>query len=194
MRRSTSQPTPKRRCSGAPDLRIAAARLRSAALDVRLARNGRLPALAVAAYAAKDIGDGPDALRPAELGVGVSLEIAIPLRTARGEIATARAVERRVGHERRFLGERVSVEVGTAFADMVAANKRAAIAARQAALAEEIAAAERARFALGDSNILVVNLREEVAADAAAAAVDAVADHHKARARYDVATGVLPRS
>jgi len=172
-----------------PDLRIAAARLRSAALDVRLARNGRLPSLAVQAYAAKDLGDGPDVLRPAELGIGASLEIPIPLRTARGELATARANGRRIADERRFLGERVRVDVGTAHADMQAAHKRAAIAARQAKLAEEIATAERERFALGDSNILVVNLREEAAADAAAAAVDAVADERKARARYDFSTG-----
>jgi outer membrane protein TolC len=177
-----------------PDLRIAAARLRAAALDVRLARNGRLPALAVQGYAAKDVGNGPEVLRPAELGVGISFEIPIPLRTARGEIASANAVSRRIADERRFLTERVTVEVRTAHADMRAAHERAVIAAKQAKLAEEIAAAERQRLALGDSNILVVNLREEAAADAAAAAVDALADHRKARARYHVATGVPPRS
>lgn len=177
-----------------PELRIAAARVRAAELDIRLARNGRLPSLAVQAYAAKDLGDGPAVLQPAELGVGVSLEIPIPLRTARGELATARAAGRRIADERRFLGERVTVEVRTAHADMQAAHRRAAIAARQARLAEQIAVAERERLALGDSNILVVNLREEAAADAAAAAVDAVADHRKAQARYHVAIGEAPRS
>ncbi|MBC8068152.1 MAG: TolC family protein [Deltaproteobacteria bacterium] len=177
-----------------PELRVAAARLRAAELDVRLARNGRLPALAVQGYAAKDIGDGPEVLRPAELGIGATLEIPIPFRTARGELATARATAGRLGDERRFLAERVTVEVHSAHADMTAALARATIAGRQADLAEQLADAERDRFALGDSNILLVNLREESAADAAASAVDATADYHKSRARYQVATGMMPRS
>lgn len=175
-----------------PDVRIAGARLRIAAIDVRLARNSRLPALGVQTYAAKDLGDGPDSLRPAELGVGVGFEIPIPLRTARGDLAAARAVERRIGHERRFLLERVGVEIRAAHADTVAAHRRAEIATRQASLAERLAEAERQRLALGDSTVLVVNLREEAAADAAAAAIDAVAEYRRAHARYRVATGRTP--
>lgn len=75
---------------------------------------------------------------------------------------------------------------------MAAAHRRAEIAARQIELAERLAEAERQRLALGDSTILVVNLREEAAADAAASAIDASADYHKSRARYQVATGRVP--
>lgn len=175
-----------------PDLRIAAARLRVAAVDVRLAGNQRLPALGLQGYAAKDVGTGAAALRPAELGVGVVFELPIPLRTARGELAVARAVERRIGDERRFLFERAEVEIRSAYAEMSAAHRRSEIAARQASLAERLAQAERDRLLLGDSTILFVNLREEAAADAAAAAIDAAADFRKSRARYHVATGVPP--
>lgn len=175
-----------------PDVRIASARLRIAAIDVRLARNSRLPALGVQTYAAKDLGDGPGSLRPAELGVGVGFEIPIPLRTARGDLAAARAVERRIGHEQRFLLERVGVEIRAAHADTLAAHRRAEIATRQAGLAERLAEAERQRLGLGDSTVLIVNLREEAAADAAASAIDAVADYRRAHARYRVATGRTP--
>ncbi len=175
-----------------PDLEIAALRIQVVDVDIRVARNARLPSLGAQAYAAKDIGDGPASITPAEVGVGLALELPIPLRTARGELATATAQSRRLTEERRFLRDRVEVEVRSAHAEMSASRRRAQIAGRQADLAETLAEAERSRLGLGDSNILVVNLREEAAADAAASAIDAIADYRKARARYQVATGVLP--
>jgi hypothetical protein len=47
----------------------------------------------------------------------------------------------------------------------------------RAELAEQLADAERQRFALGDSTILIVNVREDAAADVAAARVE----YHEAR-------------
>ncbi len=177
-----------------PEVAAAEQRRRNAELDARLARNQRLPVLGAQAYVAKDLGEAPPDLSPVELGVGVVFEVPIALRTARGDAQVARADLRRVAHEQRFLAERIAVEVKNAHVEMTAARRRAELAQTQADLAEQLAEAERARFALGDSTILFVNLREEAAADAAASHVDALADYRKARARYQVATGRPPRS
>lgn len=175
-----------------PDARILAAQQRIAEIDVRLRRNGRLPSMSALGYAAKDIGDGPAVLRPVEIGVGVLFEIPIGLRTARGDYAEARAVARRIAAERSFLAERIAVEIKSAHAEMIAAKRTADAVVEQAALAETVAEAERDRLALGDSNVLLVNLREEAAADAAAAVVDALSDFGRATARFRVSTGRLP--
>lgn len=177
-----------------PEVALIEQRRRNAELDARLARNQRLPSLAAQAYVAKDLGDAPPEISPVELGVGVVFEIPVALRTARGDAQIARADLRRVAHEQRFLAERIAVEVKNAHVEMTAARRRAELAQTQADLAEQLAAAERSRFDLGDSTILFVNLREEAAADAAASHVDALADYRKARARYQVATGRPPRS
>lgn len=175
-----------------PDVALAARRVVNTDIDVRLAKSQLLPTLTGQAYVAKDLGDGPAPLLPTELGVGAVFEIPIALRGARGDLQVARADRSRARKELQFLGERVAVDVRTAYVEMSTARRRAQLAARQAEVAERLAAAERDRFALGDSTILVVNLREEAAADAAAAEVDALADYRKARARYQTATGSRP--
>lgn len=168
-------------------------RLRNAELDVRLAKNQRLPSLTATAFVAKDLGEGDPTLTPVELAVGLGLELPVPLRTARGELKAARSERLRLLREQQFLRERIAVEIRVARLEMVTARRRVELAQRQAELAEQLAAAERDRFALGDSTILVVNLREEAAAEAAASHVDAVADYRRARAGYDVACGRPPR-
>lgn len=175
-----------------PDVAIAEAVLANARVDTELARNAVLPSLTAQAYVAKDLGNGPAALRPAEVAVGVAFEIPLGLRGARGELRSARAELRRLQHELEFVRDRVGVEVRAAHVEMRAARRRAELAGEQAALAETLATAERARLGLGESTILVVNLREEAAADAAVARVDAIAEYRKSRARYQAATGVLP--
>lgn len=177
-----------------PEVKLFEQRRRNAELDARLARNQRLPVLGAQAYVAKDLGEALPQLAPVELGVAVVFEVPIALRTARGDAQVARADLRRIAHEQRFLAERIAVEVRNAHVEMTAARRRAELAQTQAELAEQLAEAERARFGLGDSTILFVNLREEAAADAAASHVDALADYRKARARYQVATGRPPRS
>ncbi len=176
-----------------PEIALLEARLANAELDARLAKNQLLPALNAQSYVAKDLGTGREALLPVEFGVGVALEVPIPLRGPRGELRAARADRKRLSRELQFAKERVEVDVRAAHVEMVTARRRAELVGKQAVLAERVAEAERARFALGDSTILVVNLREEAAADAAAAEVDAIADYRRSRARYQVATGLAPR-
>ena len=175
-----------------PEIALLEARIANAEVDVRLAKNQLLPTLNAQGYAAKDLGSGPEALLPVEFGIGAVLEVPIPLRGPRGELRVAKADRTRLSRELQFAKERVQVEVRTAHVEMITARRRAELAGKQAELAERVAEAERARFALGDSTILVVNLREEAAADAAAAEVDAIADYRRSRASYQTTTGDAP--
>jgi outer membrane protein, heavy metal efflux system len=176
-----------------PEIALLEARVANAEVDVRLAKNQLLPTLTTQSYLAKDLGQGTEALLPVEVGVGAVFELPVPLRGPRGELRVAKADRTRLVKDLQLAKERVGVEVRTAHLEMTAARRRAELARQQAELAERVAAAERERFSLGDSTILIVNLREEAAADAAAAEVDALADYRKARTRYQTATGIVPR-
>ncbi len=172
-----------------PALAANARRSEAIGFDLRAAQNALLPRLDVTAFVSRDFGDAPEDLvvtqRETELGVGMVFEIPIGRSAAHGAQATARAEGRRIGAERRLLEDRVRIAVQVARADLAAATERAALASQQATLAEELATAERTRLERGDGTILLVNLREEAAADAAAGVVDATADVQRVLARID---------
>lgn len=179
----------------APRLKELGARSDIADVDVALARNLTLPRLDVSAVASRGLG-GVDPTLPDRselaLGIGATLEVPIGMRTARGALASARADQRRIAADQQFAADRVAVEILAAHADLVAAKARSRLAARNGELAEQLAAAERTRFERGDSTVVLVNLREEAAADAAAQAVDARADVMRARARFTTIVGDEP--
>jgi outer membrane protein TolC len=56
-------------------------------------------------------------------------------------------------------------------------------------LALELERAERARFDAGDSQLLIVNLREQQTAEAELREVDAMLDYHRASADLKAACG-----
>lgn len=179
----------------APRLKELDARSDIADVEVALARNLTLPRLEVSAVASRGLGTAdptlPDRSEIA-FGVGATLEVPIGMRTARGALAGARADQRRIAADQQFAADRVAVEILGAHADLVAAQARSRLAGRNAELAEQLAAAERTRFERGDSTVVLVNLREEAAADAAAQAVDARADVMRSRAQFTTVVGDEP--
>jgi len=181
----------------APRLVELAARRDIAGVDIALARNQTLPRLDVSALATRGLGGTEDpALESTAglaVGVGATFQVPIGVRNARGALAIARADQRRIAADQQFAADRVAVEIRAAHAELAAAKARSRLAQRNAELAEQLAAAERTRFERGDSTVVLVNIREEAAADAAAQAVDARADVMRARARFATLLGEQPR-
>lgn len=58
------------------------------------------------------------------------------------------------------------------------------------AVARKVESGERERFAKGQGTIVILNLRELVAAEAAFAEVDAIAEFYRSLADYRAALGV----
>ena len=67
----------------------------------------------------------------------------------------------------------------------------AALAGEQLAAAHELEQAERSRFRLGDSTLLLVNLREQAAADAAAQELEPLGEKQRAQADPRAPAGQL---
>jgi outer membrane protein TolC len=161
----------------------------AAEVAVKLARNQRAPAVNAQAFVARDFGAGPAELGPTEFGVGVVVEMPLALRQARGEYRAAKAEARGIDAQLRGLRDKISAEVRQARVDLDAAEQRIEVARAQIEAAETLADAERDKFKEGASDLVIVNLRELAAADAARLEIEALAAHQRARADYLTATG-----
>ncbi|MFO1472449.1 MAG: TolC family protein [Turneriella sp.] len=84
-----------------------------------------------------------------------------------------------------FQRDKISIEAGDALIALENALKRLQIIKEEVLVAENLARAEKARFDLGDSTLLIVNLREQTAAEVALRQVGVEMDYWIARADYD---------
>ncbi len=175
-----------------PDLAAMLAERDALEVNLRLARNQRAPDVKLQSYVARDFGDGPDELRPTEFGVGAYLSVPLPLRELRGNFRVAQAEVASIEAKLRGMQDKIGAEIRTALVALGAAQQRVQLAREQVALANELAEAERTRFSAGASDLVIVNLRERAAADAANQVIDALADFQRARADFLVATGRSP--
>ncbi len=158
-------------------------------IELRWAKNQRMPALDAQAVVSRDVGNGSPTLRPTAFEAAVLLDVPLQTRVAQGRIDAAGAQIARVDAQRAFARERIAVEVRDALIAIDAARQRVEVARREVDLARQLEQGERARFDLGESTLLVVNLREQATVDAALREVDALADYHRAVAAYRAAAG-----
>lgn len=156
-----------------PDLRTLVARIAQADVRARLAQNELRPRLDVRVEGSKDFGAGSPTRAPAEAMVGLRFSMPLEQRAARGRIAEVTAERDALSHRRQLLEEQIDVDIANLQTQVNGAGKLVKLAGDEATLARRMAEAERRRFDLGASDFLLVNLREESAADAALRTLDA---------------------
>ncbi len=173
-------------------------------VDARLADNQLLPGLALQAGVSQDLGpstmvpssstawsaDGKTRAVP-EAEVGLSFDLPVPLRQARGRIAVVQAQKQRAREQLRLLQDRVAIEVDDARSAARAAAARVAAAAAEVDAAVAVEDAERVRFDAGDATLLTVNLREGATVDARLTAIDAALEARRAEVALAAATARL---
>ena len=121
--------------------------------------------------------------------MGVQISVDLAQRKARGAYRAAQAERRAVDARLRAQRDAIQAEVRRARADLDAAAQKVALARSQVEVAQQLAEAERERFRNGASDLVVVNLRETAAAEAARFEVEARAAHQIAWAAYRTARG-----
>lgn len=174
-----------------PDLQTILARADQAVARLALAENDLRPRIDLRGEVGKDIGRAGIAGRsrtPLEGIVGFRFSMPLENRAARGRVAEARAEIDALQTRGRFLREQIAVEIEGIIIAVDAAERLAAIAGEERALADQLAAAERRRFELGSSDFFLVNQREETATDARVRQIDAEARIAAARAELAAAT------
>ncbi|MBM4376398.1 MAG: TolC family protein [Deltaproteobacteria bacterium] len=166
-------------------------------VDRRFAENQLAPGIDLSLVGVKDLGSATDGMIEKQgtpmLEVGLTIDIPIPNRAARGRVEAARAGAEKVEAQAKLVRDRIAADVRDAASALRAAKLRVEVAHREVALAEELEAGERRRFELGDSTLLIVNLREQATAEARIREVDAKSDVQRAMASYRAALGELGR-
>lgn len=158
-------------------------------VNLQEARNKLLPKVDMLLEASKDFDRAPEVMdrTPAELVWKVQFEMPTWLRDARGKIRSTKAKLSKLSGELKFARDQVIVDVQDAMSDLVAAYKRWERTRESLKFAREVEAGERKSFQLGNSTILLVNLREEATANTAALEADALAAYFQAMANYRAA-------
>lgn len=163
-------------------------------IEKDLAKNAGKPAFDFQIVAAKDFGNGPPQLVPTQVEVGLVIDIPLLARGPDGKAAQAAAKADKVDQQLTFARDRIAADVRDALSLEETARARLALVRTELALAKKLAAAERDAFFLGQSTLLLVNLRETAVADAAAREIVALADHQRAVAVFRAVTGDLPKA
>jgi outer membrane protein TolC len=174
-----------------PELRELALQRDVVQLDAELARNQTAPAVDLGVSVARDLGNGPESLRPTELQATLTLDIPLQARAARGQVQAAAARRATVEAKARLTRDKVATEVRDSLSALHAAYERVGLAKSAADVARRLAQAELARFEHGATSLLFVNLREQAAADAEFKEVKALVDYHRAVVDLLAATAAL---
>lgn len=173
-----------------PDLRRLEQNIRHAELEHQLARNQNQPNVDLVISGAQDFGVSQNYLvNRSEFYAGVSIDIPVQQRVAEGKSITAEANVLRLKADLTLLEDRIRNEIKDALSAINASYKRIQIAEDHRQIATKLEDAEKSRYELGESNLMIVNLRELATGDAALTYADALNGYHRALADFRFASG-----
>jgi outer membrane protein TolC len=164
-------------------------------VDLAQARNLYLPDLRVGATASQDVGAAASSKgdkTPFELEASLLASMPLQRRKALGKLQATQSKLVQIQNKTQFAREKISTDVQNAVAALQAAHQRISQAQQSVELNRTMQDAERKRFDEGDSNLLIVNLREQATADARKTLVAAQLEYFLAEADYRAALATIP--
>jgi outer membrane protein TolC len=159
-------------------------------IELKLAKNNLLPKLVV---------EGGPAIGGiywlGGIGYRVGTFFSMPLfnRGARGKVLHAEAEQERLAWKQAYTERQVGIDVDNWLSAIVRARDRVKAATEALRLAKTLEEGERARFNMGATSVLFVNIRERAVVDAAYELYRAQADYAVARGGYLWAKGALSK-
>lgn len=183
-----------------PELQRLRLQTERTAVELELARNQMLPGLNLGLEGAQDAGFGSSFSKtPLVTGTQLdrasyvaSLQLDLPLqrRDARGRAQAAQAALTQIKFQEQFQRDRIKAELQDAASALERSYELLKKARENVAVARKVETGERERFTRGQGTIVILNLRELVAAEASFAEVDALAEYYRSLADYQAALGV----
>jgi len=180
----------QRAMSNRPELRFLDFSRRQFEVDLAQARNLYLPEVDAVLFTSQDTGAAASSIRdktPFELEASLQVSVPLQRRKALGKIQSIEGKIAQLSAKVGFTQDKIATDVQEVYAALLAAIQRIARARESLELARTMEQAERRKFDLGDSNLLVVNLREKATADAARTVLQAMLDYFQAQADYRAA-------
>ncbi len=169
-----------------PEITRARLALASAEIDVALANELWWPKVEAFAESIQTDLSSPDR---EQFKVGFSISHPLWFRQPKAQRTLARISANRALLQQMTARRAVDADVDRAIVGLELSLERYGTVEREAQLADRLAVAERERFDAGDSSLLVVNLRERSAAEAAKRLVNAKAEYLRAVISYRWAIG-----
>lgn len=131
-----------------------------------LAKNNLLPSLNADFSLAKDYGQTSSLTRSTELRFQLKFEMPLFLRTDRAKLSTARISVQRAEDHLRLTTDRIRNNQNEINQSLNLLRSRLEINKKELELAQKMEIAEKARFEQGDSNLFMLNAREQTTAEA----------------------------
>lgn len=178
-----------------PELRELDFLREQAKIDLEYGQNLRMPGLNVVLEASKDVGAAASPKgdkTPFELEAGFLFDVPLQRRKADGKIREAEGKLGQIAAKRRFMENKVTVQVQDAMSALVNAYERVGRARENLRLAQQLEKAERDRFEAQDSDLLRVAIQETAEIEAALSLVEVQAEYFKAEAAYRASLGLDP--
>lgn len=172
----------------APQRRRLAAITQGAALERELAAQLVLPALDLGAVASQDLGPGLASRATPDLKLSLGLEWPLVPRGPEARKQVAEALLQRSQAQERLVGDQVALGLADSRSALQAWRERLKLLQADADLAARLATLESERLRLGEGTAFTVNLREQVAFEAARRAWEAHAEALAAAAACRVAS------
>ena len=181
---------------GNPKIRKYELKLGQIQIEYQLAKNQILPKLDFYVHSSRDTGQAPiPTLSTAffipnyiyEVKAGISFEMPLFLRSARGKLESTHLQIEKLQLEKDLAQDQLKNQIENALQSIHVAKSRVGLAQQEIELAKKLESGERVRFEHGDSNLFVVNLREQATVDAEIREVEAWVDFYRAQADYRAA-------
>lgn len=175
-----------------PEARRLRAQREQASVEARFAANQAAPEIDVLVAGSQHLGAAesyPKLERP-QIEVGIFIDIPLRNRAARGREQQASAMASSLDAQSELAEDRIRADVRDASSALTASIERLRLARGEYEVAVELERGERQRLELGSTTMLIVNLREQAAAEAAVRIVDALVDYQRSVAAFEAATGV----
>lgn len=165
-------------------------------LNVQLAQavNLQQPELNWFTVASQDVGEPSSKKRDkhrAEVDTGLRFSVPLQRRKAKGKQAQVEGKLAQLNAKEQFTRDKIAAEVQAFALALKAAAEIIEQSRRGLELSRQMEQAERDKFDEGDSDLLLVNLREKATADAAAELVEARLNYFLAEIEYQAALGLL---
>lgn len=168
-----------------PEIKILDLQKEILELDLKYAKNQKLPEANVYAYPGTDTGNESVGFT---LNAGVELIIPLRQRAAKGLIKVAEYKTNQLDIEQRLVLQNVLLEIDDAFSAINAQYQQFIAAKNEYELAKKLEAGERDRFKFGDTSLFIVNQRERMRAETAIKLLNIKAKYYKAVARFNAVT------
>jgi outer membrane protein, heavy metal efflux system len=176
-----------------PDLKALQMQIEQNKVDESLASNRFLPKLDLQAQFSRDDGTGSTSLDDDNVKAMVNLELPLQYRAIRGRQAQVRAQTQRLNNQKQLLKQRIEADIQAIKKNLDIALQRRELALEEFALAQNLEKGERTRLNQGETNVLIVNLREQATAEAELRLAETTVEAMKHWISLKVSIGELPQ-